>query len=81
MKTADTEILQQEDDDRRSRTFEYRMRDFQLNWMPDDPHEAVQFETELFMLCKQIYRDAQKPILEHLTQVAMSSPLVGRGPL
>ena len=62
--------------EREKRVFELGMEDFLRQWAPDDPYERAQFEAQLFSLVRQIYCDAQEPILEQLGKVASFAPLV-----
>lgn len=77
MQTA-TEMSKQQDGERRKRAFEYQMESFLNQWKPGDRREASEFEAQLISLVRQIYTDAQAPILEQFTRLAMaaSSPLI-----
>lgn len=66
MATA-TEMIQQRDKDRQERIFQIRLEEFFRNYTPEDPREAAQFNTDLMMLVRQLYADAQEPLLKHIT--------------
>lgn len=60
----------------RRRTFERMMESFLNQWKPDDRREASLFEAQLHSLVRQIYTDAQEPVLDRFTKLAMSLPSV-----
>ena len=57
------------------RRFEFMARAFFKRWQPNDPYEAAEFNTELFCLVRQIYVDAQQPVLDQLGVLAQAIPL------
>lgn len=59
----DFKKIQKEQERRR---FEYMAEDFFKRWTPEDPHEAAQFNAQLYSLVRQIYMDAQQPVLDQL---------------
>lgn len=59
----------------RKRAFEHHLEAFLKKWTPEDRDAAWHFNTELVMMVRQIYEDAQQPILDRFTQLAMSMPL------
>jgi hypothetical protein len=61
--------------DREKRMYELQMESFVRQWAPDDPYEHAQFDAQLFSLVRQIYCDAQAPVLEQLGKVASYAPL------
>ena len=58
------------------RDFEYQMESFLNQWKPTDRFEASQFEAQLFSLVRQIYADAQAPILKQFDHLIMSMPIL-----
>lgn len=58
------------------RMFEAMLSEFLTRYKPDDPIEANRFHIDLIMLVRQVYTDAQAPVLEHLSRRAMSVPTV-----
>ena len=72
MVMADHTALKREHD---RKQFEYQMEDFIKRWAPDDRYERSQFDAQLISLVRQIYADAQQPVLDQLGKVAMFSPL------
>lgn len=64
-------------EERDKRIFEMRVEEFYKRWAPEDPHERSQFEGALFSIVRQIYTDAQAPLLEQLTKIAMAAPFIG----
>ena len=73
--TTATEAIKADASERRKRTFEYQIEGFLNQWKPQDRYEASQFEAQLISLVRQIYADAQEPVLDHLTKIAMAMPL------
>lgn len=63
--------------ERKQQIFQQQMEAFYKRWEPRDRYDAAQFNTELMMLVRQIYADAQEPLLKHMTSIvsAYSSPL------
>lgn len=57
------------------RGFELRVESFLRQWAPDDLRERAEFEMQLISLVRQIYTDAQAPVLDHFTKLAMSIPM------
>lgn len=55
--------------------FEILMHRFLERWAPADPRDRDEFDRELLYLVRTIYVDAQQPVLDRLTQIAMASPL------
>lgn len=43
-----------------------RMADFQEKWAPTDRYHASRFQSELFMLVREIHRDAMEPVTQAL---------------
>ena len=72
--TTATEAIKSRESEHRKRSFEYGIESFLNQWKPHDRREASQFEAELHSLIRQVYTDAQAPILERFTQLAMSIP-------
>lgn len=70
------ETMEQHRKDREKRLFELGMEDFFRQWAPTDPYERSQFDAQLFSLVRQIYRDAQEPVLEQLGKIGMYAPLI-----
>lgn len=63
------------DQERQTRMFERMMETFLKEWMPEDHYMAIDFERDFHMLVRQIYRDAQEPLLDHITKLALSIPM------
>lgn len=76
MNTATEEAINNGDKERRKRVFEYQIEAFIETWKPYDRRNASRFETELIMLIRQVYADAQEPILEQLTKTIQCYPLM-----
>jgi hypothetical protein len=62
--------LEQSRKEREKRAFELEMEVFFGRWAPEGPYERAQFEAQLFSLVRQIYRDAQEPLLEQLGKIS-----------
>ena len=73
--TTATEAIKTREDARRKMAFEYQIESFLNQWKPQDRYEASQFEAQLNSLVRQIYVDAQQPILDRFTKLAMSVPM------
>lgn len=63
------------DQERQSRIFEVMMESFIKQWSPQDRREAAEFQAHLHSLVRQIYRDAQEPVLDRLTAAIATMPL------
>ncbi len=74
MKTATQVGLEQRAESDRRRAFEYQMESFLNQWKPADSYEASEFSAQLISLVRQIYTDAQRPVLDQFTKLAMSLP-------
>lgn len=79
-KTA-TEMLRRTDDSmKRRHIFEDMAEHFFRNWSPEDPYDKMQFSRDLMMLQRQIYADAQEPLLQYITKtmsdVVATMPLI-----
>ena len=72
--TTATEAIKSRESEHRKMAFEYGIESFLNQWKPQDRREASQFEAELHSLIRQVYTDAQAPILDRFTQLAMSIP-------
>jgi hypothetical protein len=59
------------DKDRKKRLFEYRLDAFLKQYRPDDPHLAHRFECELILLVREVYADAQEPLLKAICGTAL----------
>jgi len=73
--TTATEAIKSREGERRKMAFEYGIESFLNQWKPQDRYEASQFEAQLHSLVRQIYADAQEPILDRFTKLAMSIPV------
>lgn len=73
MMTA-TEAIQRDDETRQRRMFEDMIEHFTKTYRPQDRYEAAEFDRMLFTLVRQIYRDAQQPLLDQITKMAMAMP-------
>lgn len=58
------------DKERQTRIFEQMIEAFLKEWMPEDHYMAIDFERQFHMLVRQIYRDAQEPLLDRITALA-----------
>lgn len=59
---------------REARIFELQMEQFWKNWAPDDKYEAARFQAELSSLVRQIYREAQDPLLKQMMALMATMP-------
>ena len=59
--------IESQQKERELRQFEIMVEGFLQRWKPDDRYEASRFEAEMFSIVRQIYVDAQAPVLDHLT--------------
>lgn len=75
MTTATDATIKQADEARQRAMFEHMIEDFIKRWKPSEPYDQHQFEAQLFSIVRQIYRDAQQPVLDQLTKIAMSVPM------
>jgi len=68
-------LLSQPTDERDARIFELGMEQFWKRWAPDDKYEAARFHAELSSLVRQVYHDAQNPMIEQISAMlsAMSA--------
>ncbi len=54
--------------------FERMVEHFIKTWAPEDPRERAEFAAGLQIIVRQVYTDAQRPILDRFTKLAMSMP-------
>lgn len=64
------------DKERQARIFESMIEAFLNRYKPTDRYEASEFERDLHMLVRQIYRDAQDPLLDHITKLISAMPMM-----
>lgn len=69
MTTATDSIMKGRDEHLNKLIFERMMESFIKRWAPDDKYAIAQFDSELHALIRQVYRDAQDPILIHLEKI------------
>ncbi len=67
------------DKERQTRMFEAMIESFLKRWMPEDRRDAAEFDRDFHMLVRQIYRDAQEPLLDHITKLASAMPMFPQG--
>lgn len=75
MNTATAIGMMERETEMRKRGFELQLESFMRQWGPDDPRERAEFEMQFVSLVRQIYTDAQAPILDRFTKLAMSIPM------
>ena len=63
------------DEGRQTRLFEQMIEAFLKEWMPEDHYMAIDFERQFHMLVRQIYRDAQEPVLKHISSILGAMPM------
>jgi hypothetical protein len=63
-------LEQMQSGEREKRRFELMMEAFFKEWAPQDGFDRDRFDRELFSLVRQIYHDAQVPVLEQLGKIA-----------
>jgi hypothetical protein len=56
--------------------FERRLRSFIETWKPENRIDASDFEAQLVMLVRQIYTDAQAPLMDQITKIISAMPLL-----
>ena len=64
-----------------TRIFEQRMEQFSKNWAPDVPAIAARFHSEFHALVREIYYEAQKPLMEQLSTLIQSLQIITSVPL
>jgi hypothetical protein len=73
--TTATEFHDAAQKERDARILELRMEKFCKDWAPDDRYEASRFHSELLSIVRQIYAEAQAPLLKYLNAVVAAMPL------
>lgn len=71
-------IMAQRDEERERMIFEHMVEAFTKTYRPKDPYDAAEFDRLLFSIVRQIYRDAQQPLLDQITKIMMAMPLAGQ---
>lgn len=77
-KTATHTIMGRDQDQRDQRDqciLHNCMEAFWKRWAPDDRREAAEFQADLHNIVRQVYREAQAPVLKQLGVVASALPL------
>lgn len=72
--TTAAEAIQQSSQERQRRVFELQIESFLNQWAPDDRYERSQFESQFHSLVRQIYMEAQQPLLDQINKIAMAIP-------
>lgn len=67
--------IHKRDQELRSRMFETMMEAFFKRWAPADKYDATRFHSELSMIVRQVYTDAQAPLLTQITQLISVMPM------
>lgn len=62
-------------DELNERMLEARIKAFIANYRPKEGPEQTDFEGDLMMLVRQIYADAQAPLLKNITQMFSVMPM------
>jgi hypothetical protein len=62
--------------ERETQVFAAQMEAFLNHYKPDDRREASEFERDLIMLIRQIYRDAQAPLLDQIIKLATATATI-----
>lgn len=70
-----TEMIEQSQKDRNQYVFEHRIEDFLKKYAPSDPWLRGEFDRDLLFIVRQIFEEAQAPILKQLTQVINALPM------
>jgi hypothetical protein len=73
--------MQKFDKERQTRLFEQMMESFLKEWLPEDHYMAIDFERDFHMLVRQIYRDAQEPLLDHIAKISGAMAMLHPVPL
>jgi hypothetical protein len=73
MPTA-SDVVARHDEDHQRATFEHMVESFSKNYRPVNPNEAYYFDRDFYSLVRQIYRDAQQPLLDQLTKIISVLP-------
>lgn len=74
MKTGEdamSSFINQEMEKESQRRFEAFANVFFHKWQPKDPLEAQRFSAEFFSLVRQIFIDAQQPLIEQMSALSM----------
>ncbi len=66
--------LERDADAKQKKEFEYMVEGFIKRWRSNDRYDGAQFEAELITIIRQVYTDAQAPLLKHITDIAMRMP-------
>ena len=74
-RAAVSNALSQASSERDAKIFELQMEQFWKRWAPDDKYEAATFHAELSSLIRQVYRDAQEPMLKQWSAALAAMPM------
>jgi hypothetical protein len=61
---------------RDDRIFVQCIEHFIRAWGPEDLYDRSEFEAQLHGIVRQIYRDAQEPLLKQLTTMVLALPFI-----
>lgn len=75
MNTATAIDTKRHEEELNRRMFEQMIEQFTKRYRPSDSYDAAEFDSALFSLVRQIYRDAQQPLLDQITKIAMCAPI------
>lgn len=77
MNTAFESIAREKiDQERDERRIDYVIKEILERWAPEDPIERHDFDRQLIYLVQLSWREAQKPLLNTLTQLAAAIPFI-----
>lgn len=62
---------------RDQRMLEQHIEAFMRAWAPQDSYDRNVFEGQFHTIVRLIYREAQAPLLDHITKIAMATPFAG----
>lgn len=74
MLTATT-MIERDEKQIRKRMFEHMLEGFINHWAPADLRARAEFETQIVSLVRQVYDDAQAPVLDRLLAVYERLPM------
>jgi hypothetical protein len=55
--------------------FERMMESFLKRWEPQHQEDRYAFHVELHSLIRQVYRDAQEPLIDQITKMMSAMPM------
>ena len=73
--TATEKMMRQHKDERQRDRMRQSLQAFSERWAPTDQSDIHRFHAELHMLVREIHADAQRPVVDTITNLMRAMPV------